>query len=69
MTEQTSHDYLRAAFQALLRGDTAERDRLCREAESAIHRERRADTAQQAGKRVKNMGRLVLNQDGSFRAQ
>lgn len=27
--ELTVHDYMAAAFQAILRGDTAERDRLC----------------------------------------
>jgi hypothetical protein len=37
----TPEALLRAAFQALLRGDTAERDRLCALAEAAIDRAER----------------------------
>jgi hypothetical protein len=33
---KTTQDYMRAAFAALLRGDTAERDRLCKMAEQLI---------------------------------
>lgn len=36
---QTTQEHLKAAFEALLRGDTDERDRQCKLAEEALERE------------------------------
>lgn len=44
----TSDDCLRAAFAALVRGDTRERDRLCARAEILIKAEQHADAVQRA---------------------
>lgn len=40
---KTVDDYMRAAFDALLRGDTAERDRLCRMAGQLMAAKERLD--------------------------
>jgi hypothetical protein len=45
-----SEEYLSAAFQALLRGDTAERDRLCKEAERALKQEEMNERARAVAK-------------------
>lgn len=42
----TSSACLQAAMQALLRGDTMERDRLCRRAETLLSAEQQADAVQ-----------------------
>lgn len=42
MPETTSQECLRAAYQALRRGDTVERDRLCARATTLLHVERHA---------------------------
>lgn len=46
----SSQDHLRAAFQALLRGDTDERDRLCKEAEISLKREEMNEKARAVAK-------------------
>ncbi len=42
----TSEGCLRAAYQALLRGDTAERDRLCKRAEALLQAEHYASAVE-----------------------
>ena len=42
----TTEDCLRGAFAALLRGDTAERDRLCARAERLVEAEQYADAVE-----------------------
>lgn len=47
MSETTSEQCLKAAFQALLKGDTKERDRLCDRAKELLKAEQHAATIQQ----------------------
>lgn len=46
MTERTSDECMKAAWQAILRGDYAERDRLCERAKSLIEAEQTASAIQ-----------------------
>lgn len=59
---KSADDYVRAAFQALLRGDTAERDRLCAMAEQLMRARDRlnADGSLIEGKAIKVGGAIAL---------
>lgn len=60
-------DRMRQAFQALLRGDTAERDRLCAEAREII--DRQSSAAGFVRQTLQRPIKLVEQPDGSFAAE